>query len=277
MALPGRSLTLPCVRPGSADFAARYGAWAAIAGASEGLGAAFAEALAARGMHLLLLARREALLAERAQEIRRERGVEVRTLALDLAAPGFADALTEASRRLEIGVAVYNAAFSPIGSFLDVPRSELLRVVDVNVRGPVEFVHALAPAMRERGRGAVVLMSSLAGLQGSPRIATYAASKAFALVLAEGLFGELHAHGIDVVASCAGAIRTPAYLASARRDAPGTLDPAEVAEQTLAALGRGPRVIPGRVNRLAGFLTGRLLSRRAAIRLMAANTRELSS
>lgn len=276
MTRSGRVAYPAAVRPDAADFATRYGAWAAVAGASEGLGAAFAEALAARGTNLLLLARRAELLDELAARIRSERGVEVRTLPIDLAGPDLPAALEEASRGLEVGVAVYNAAFSPIGSFLEVPLSDLLRVVDVNVRGPVAFARTLTPAMLERGRGAVVLMSSLAGFQGSPRIATYAASKAFAAILAEGLFGELRRRGVDVLASCAGAIRTPAYAASSGSDAPGTLDPAEVAERTLAALGRGPRVVPGSVNRLAGFLVTRLLPRRAAIRLMAANTRELA-
>lgn len=259
-----------------ADFATRYGPWAAVAGASEGLGAAFAKALAARGLHLLLLARRGEVLDALAGELRARRGVEVRTLAIDLADPALADALAEATRDLEVGVAVYNAAYSPIGAFVELPPQDLLRVADVNVRGPICFVRALAPAMALRRRGAIVLMSSLAGLQGAPRIATYAATKAFNAILAEGLFGELRPHGIDVVASLAGAIRTPSYAASAGRDAPGTLDPEEVAEATLAALGRGPRVVPGRVNRLASLLTGRLLPRRLAIRLMAANTKELS-
>jgi len=130
--------------------------------------------------------------------------------------------------------------------------------------------------MLERHRGAVVLMSSLAGLQGSPRIATYAASKAFNTILAEGLWGELHRSGIDVLATCAGAIRTPGYAEITAREAPGMLDPADVAQQTLAALGRGPRLVPGLLNRLASFVTGRVLPRRAAVRLMAANTKNLS-
>jgi short-subunit dehydrogenase len=250
-----------------------------VAGASEGLGAAFADALAARGLNLLLVARRAPLLAEVAERIQSEKAVEVRSLAQDLAEPGFASVLAEASDGLEVGTLVYNAAYSPIGSFLELPADDLTRVVDLNVRGPLQFVHRLAPALRARGRGAIVLMSSLSGIQGSPRIAAYAASKAFNTILAEGLWGELRGDGIDVIASCAGAIRTPGYLetsSTAAREAPGTLDPAEVAEQTLAALGRGPRVVPGRVNRLASFLTGRVLPRSAAVRLMAANTRDLT-
>ncbi len=270
---------LPPVKGPASDFRARYGPWAVVAGASEGLGAAFADALAARGLNLLLVARRAGLLAELAGRIQAEHGVEARPLAQDLADPGAATALAGASAALEVGTLVYNAAFSPIGNFLELPPEDLMRVVDLNVRGPVGLVRQLAPAMRARRRGAIVLMSSLAGIQGSPRIAAYAASKAFNTILAEGLWGELVGDGIDVIASCAGAIRTPGYLETSEasaREAPGTLDPAEVAEQTLAALGRGPRVVPGWINRIASVLTGRVLPRRAAVRLMAANTKDLS-
>ncbi len=273
------------MRRESINFATRYGPWAVVAGASEGLGAAFADALAARGMNLLLLARRAELLEGVAERIRVEHGVKVRPLPIDVADPAFAQILGDATVDLEIGVLVYNAAFAPIGNFLDQSQEDLLRVLDVNIRGPMLFVRTLAPAMWARGRGAVVLMSSLAGLQGSPRIATYAASKAFNTILAEGLWGELRQNGIDVLASCAGAIRTPGYIESTAHDqpdapsvteAPGTLDPAEVARQTLAALGRGPVIVPGWVNRIARFAMGRVLPRRAAVRLMAANTKDLT-
>ena len=247
-------------------FRQKYGRWAIIAGASEGLGAAFARDLAARGMDLFLLARREALLTEVANEIREAHGVEVRCLPIDVANPDLGAHLDAATRGLEIGILVYNAAFAPIGPFLERSEEELRRVADVNVLGPMFFVRRLAPGMVERGRGAIVLMSSLSGLQGSPRIAAYAASKAFNTILAEGLWGELREKGVDVVASCAGAIRTPNFRETANRDAPGTLDP----------LSRGPRLIPGFINRVAGLLTGRLLSRRAAVRLMATNTKDLS-
>jgi short-subunit dehydrogenase len=230
-------------------------------------------------MNLLLLARRADPLEAVAQRIRVERSVEVRPLPIDVADPGFAAALGDATVDLEIGVLVYNAAFSPIGNFLDLSEEDLLRVVDVNIRGPIVFVRTLAPPMLARRRGAVVLMSSLAGLQGSPRIATYAASKAFNTILAEGLWGELRQNGIDVLASRAGAIRTPGYAKSTADnapDAPGTLEPAEVAQQTLEALGHGPVVVPGWVNRIVSFAMRHALPRGVAVRLMAANTKDLA-
>jgi hypothetical protein len=258
-----------------AAFVQRYGRWAVVAGASEGLGAAFAGALAARGVSLVLLARRAELLEELATKLRAEHGVEVRPVACDLADATFAERLAQLIRDLEVGVAVYNAAYSFVAPLLERPLSDALRVVDVNVRGPLVLLHTLVPAMIARGRGAVVLMSSLAGFQGSPRLAAYAASKAFNTVLGESLWAELAPKGVEVVASCAGAIRTPGYAKTLKKEAPGTLDASEVVEQTLAALGRGPVVIPGATNKLASQLLRRLLSRRAAIGIMGRSVSDL--
>lgn len=254
--------------PLGASFLERYGRWAVVAGASEGLGAAFAEAFAARGMGLVLLARRADVLETLAADLRARHGVEVRTLACDLADASFGVRLGETCADLEVGVAVYNAAYSFVAPLLDRPLDDALRVVDVNVRGPLRFVHTLVPAMVARGRGALVLMSSLAGFQGSPRLAAYASSKAFLNTLGESLWGELGPKGVDVIASCAGAVRTPGYAKALRKEAPGTLDAAEVVEQTLAALGDRPLVIPGGVNKLATFFLRRLAPRSTAIGIM---------
>ena len=254
------------------DYATRYGKWAVIAGASEGLGAAFAAQLAERGMRLLLLARREEVLAELAQQLRQQHGVDVRHMALDLADPELSGKLAPAVADIEVGVLVYNAAVSQMGRFVTMEEDALERMIRVNVSGPLTFLHALLPAMHERGRGAVVLMSSLAGMQGSPGIAAYAATKAFNTILGESLWHELRAQGIDVVVSCAGAIRTPGYLRTYGKEAPGILAPEAVASQTLAALGKGPRVVPGLLNRIVAQVSGRLLPRAAAIRLMASTS-----
>lgn len=257
------------------DYVTRYGRWAVIAGASEGLGAAFAVQLAERGMQLLLLARRAEVLAELAQSIEKDHGVEVRCLPMDLADPALPGKLAAATADIEVGVLVYNAAVSQMGRFVTMEEDALERMVRVNVRGPLTFLHTLLPPMHERGRGAMVLMSSLAGMQGSPGIAAYAATKAFNTVLGESLWHELRAQGIDAVVSCAGAIRTPGYLRTYGKEAPGILAPEAVAAQTLAALGKGPRVVPGLLNRIVVQVSGRLLSRKAAIKLMA-NTSDMS-
>jgi short-subunit dehydrogenase len=176
----------------------------------------------------------------------------------------------------DVGLAVYNAAFSFVAPLLDRPLADALQVVDVNVAGPLRFVHAIAPGLVRRGRGGVVLMSSIAGFHGAPSLSAYAASKAFNIVLGESLWEELRPSGVDVLVSCAGAIRTPNYAKALASEAPGTLDPRVVATCTLDALGRGPLVVPGAVNKVARFLLGRLMPRSSVIKLMGRSTRGLA-
>lgn len=253
------------------DFKKKYGEWALIAGASEGLGAEFAAHLASRGMNLLLLARRQKLLEDLTTSLEERYGVETRWLVADLADPDLVKKVSAAVSGLEIGMLVYNAAYIPIGDFMDRPLDVQQRVFDVNARGPLLLAHTLLGPMCERGRGAILLMSSMAGMQGMPRLAVYSATKAFNSILAEGLWYELKDKGIDVLACCSGAIRTPAYMRSFGREVPGMMDATDVAGQALDALGKGPQLIPGRLNRLSALFS-RFLSRRRAIRTIAKAT-----
>lgn len=258
------------------NFAKRYGPWAVIAGASVGLGEAFARELGRRKVNLLLIARRQHALAGLAAELRAAHAVEIRTLALDLARADLLDALVPATTDLDVGLVVYNAASSTIGPFLDRPLDEHLRVIDVNCRGPLLLAHHFGRAMAARGRGGLVLMSSTAGGQGGPWLSSYAASKAFNTVLGEALWDELSPSGVDVVVCRAGATRTPGYEASKPRPSRvPLLEPGFVAASTLAALGRGPSVVPGLFYRFSDFLMARLFPRRMAIRIMGRATRKL--
>jgi short-subunit dehydrogenase len=258
------------------DFSHRYGPYALVAGGSDGLGFAFAEGVARRGVNLVLVARDGQRLAASAERLRGRYSVDIRTIARDLAdVPGVREAV--GALGVEIGLLIYNAAFAPVGPFADHTEDALATAVAVNVHAPLLLTRALTGPMLQRGRGGVILMSSLAGAQGSPRIATYAATKGFNAILAEGLWKELRPHGVDVLACQAGAILTPGYQASSgARPAPGSLPPAAVAEAALGALGHGPLVIPGAINKVARFALARLLPRSAAIALMSAHTGDLS-
>ena len=119
--------------------------------------------------------------------------------------------------------------------------------------------------MAARRRGGLILMSSLAGLQGVPGLAMYSASKAFLITLAEALWAENRRSGVDVIACCAGAVTTPGYQQAARRAAPGATAPEHVATVALDALGHGFRVVPGPLNRVSTVALQRLLPKRAAI------------
>ena len=260
----------------SSSFRDKYGPWALVAGASEGIGKAFAEELAARGLNLLLLARRAEPLEQLAQTIRAAHGVEVVAASVDLGSPSMLDEVRRVMEGREVGLLVYNAALSLVGPFLEQPLADKLRLVDVNCRGPLVLSDELGRAMVSRGRGGIIIMSSLAGTQGTGHVLTYAASKAFDLVLAEGLWYELREHGVDVLACRAGATRTPGFESSKpRRVAAPLMDARPVAVEALAALGKGPSMVPGALNRAAAFFMQRLMPRRAAVATMGKATRDM--
>ncbi len=256
-------------------FEQRYGPWGLVAGASEGLGAAWANALAARGLNLLLLARRDGPLQETAQAVRERHKVEVRAHALDLGQPGLAAELTRLTEGLEVGFAVFNAAHAPRGAFLELPLEQLTQALEVNTRGPLTLVHVLGRAMAARGRGGLALMSSLTAFHGSPFLATYGATKAFNLVLGEGLWFELREKGVDVLAVAAGATRTPGLLRASPNGEPGMLEPEQVVEQALGQLSRTGVMVPGAFNKFASFLMQRLMPRRTAVSILGGRTRNL--
>lgn len=255
------------------DFRVRYGPWALVAGASEGLGAEFATQLAARGLNLILLARRGDVLAEVSTHLQHKYGVEVRTLALDLAREDLVTALAGQFDDLEIGLLVYNAALSMIGPYFTIALEDHLREIAINCRAPMTLAYLFGQPMLARQRGGILLMSSLGGAQGSALLVNYTATKAYNRLLAEGLWDELREQGVDVLTCCPPAVSTPGYLASAPSGSMSALTPQAVVSEALGALGSGPTIIPGWTYRLANILMQRVLPRKSTIKLMGRVTR----
>src|ERR1700728_627196 len=167
-------------------FAAKYGPWALVAGASDGVGAAFAAGLAERGVNVVLLARRQAVLDQVAAEIESRTSAQTRTLAIDLAAPDAASVVAATTSDLEIGFLVYCAGADPnYEPSLDNSVEAAEAMVHRNCMVPMQLCHHFAPAMVERGRGGIVIFGSGAGLAGGPNMVAYGASKAFDMVFAE--------------------------------------------------------------------------------------------
>jgi len=238
------------------SFSRRYGPWAVVTGASSGIGEALARGLAARGLSVVLAARRKEKLAALADELSRQ-GVEARVAAVDLEEPGSIDALEGQTRGLDLGLVVANAGFGDKGAFVDADRGLLSRMVDLNCRGTMLVCHAFAARLVARGRGGLVVTSSTAAFQGIPYSAVYAATKAFDLLLAEALHHELRPLGVDVVALCPGATATegPRRTGVNLEKIPlGMMEPGPVAEEALNALGRRPVVVPGAHNKAAAVL-----------------------
>lgn len=261
-----------------AAFSRRYGRAALITGGSEGLGAAFADELAGRGLDLVLVARRPEPLEAKAAALRAAHGVTVTTLAADVGSDAGLARVGELSEAVEIGLFVHSAAVSSIGELTDLDAAAHDALIALNCRAPALLAHRLGRAMAARGRGGIVLLSSLSGRAGTAMVAHYAASKAYQRVLAEGLWEELRPRGVDVLACVAGPTDTPTYRANRpaprRFEWPPVMDARDVARETLAGLGRGPVLVPGRAGKAIDLLL-RLLPARLAVEMMSASTRKM--
>lgn len=243
-----------------------------------GIGAEFARQLAAVGLDLVLVAERDEPLVEVAAEIAGNHGVRVETIVADLGRLDDLARLREKTADREIGMLVYNAAAGYIGRSLEQDESSRQQLLDVNCRAPLTLASAFGQDMATRGRGGIVLMSSMSGFQGTAGVTVYAATKAFNLVLGEGLWAELRPHGVDVLSVCPGPVNTPGWTGSGPRldwTSPPVSEPAAVVREALEALGSRPSMVPGRFNRATAFALQRLLPRSRLVRLMAASLRRL--
>lgn len=225
---------------------AKYGPWAVVAGGSEGMGAAYAEQLAAAGINLVLLARKPEPLEETAASARMK-GVEVRALSVDLTEPSALDRIRAITDDLEVGLLIYNAGANTYGhEFVTGDLNRFHRVIDLNITGQLRLTHHFGNLMRERERGGILLSGSVSGYLGSAQISIYSAVKSFGRIFAEGLWLEMREHNVDVLELVVGVTRTPAMVrAGLNLDAPGlrVADPRDVAAQGLANLANGPVVV----------------------------------
>ena len=261
------------------DLKIKYGTTALIAGASEGIGAAFSEALARNGFDLVLIARRSEQLERFAGELEERYGIKTECIALDLSDEDASEKLKVTLAGREIDVLIYNAALSHIGPFIENDPDEHLKMARVNMITLLNLVYFFGSRMVVRRRGAIILITSLAGFQGSGYLSVYAATKAFSRILAESLWYEWKTKNVDVIACCAGATSTPGYIKSNPGNpgifAPRVLRPAEVAVECLRMLGRKPSFIAGRGNRITSFFMQKVFQRKMAVTIMSNATKKL--
>jgi uncharacterized protein len=254
-----------------------YGPWAVVTGASSGIGRAFAEHLAAAGVHVVLAARSTGRLEALGDALSVSHGIDHRVVTVDLSAPDGASSLIDATADLDVGLLISNAGGGRPGRLLEQDLGDLHRRLTLNATTHLDLVHAFGQRFVARGRGGIVLVSALGAIHGLPHMAHESAAKAYVLNLGEALHYELAAAGVDVTVLLPGNVDTPIIDAYGvdRASMPIRPQPAEAAvRETMAAfLHRRSMHIPGRMMRImtrllprsrSVQLNGRLLAQAAA-------------
>src|SRR5262245_1874836 len=240
------------------DFLERYGPWALITGASSGIGEAFARRLAAKGLHLVIVARREDRLRALADELQRRHAISVRVVAADVSGADFLPLIARATDNVQIGLLVNNAGVATTGNFLDNDLDAELALLHVNNRSSLILAHHFGRSMRKLGRGGMIFLASTLAFAAVPCWSNYAASKAYDLALAEGIAKELSKDGVSGLALCPGPTRSELWP-------PGSkpwmaMEPEAVVDVALKKLGKRTTVVAGWFNSIITLST-RLLPR----------------
>ncbi|CAA0107649.1 Sulfoacetaldehyde reductase [BD1-7 clade bacterium] len=229
-----------------------YGSKALVTGASSGIGKAFSEHLAAAGFDLILVARRESLLAELADKLTNQYPIQCSVLAVDLGVASDIARLITYAQTQDIGLLILNAGFGFKGCFEEQDYAQLNAMLQVNLMAPTQITHALLPRMKQRQRAGIILTGSIEGEAPFPYSSAYAASKSYIHGLGNSLYAECLDDGVDVLVLSPGSTDTDAPISQgiSRDQLVGIMRPETVAAQALHQLGKRPLWIPGMHNRL---------------------------
>ncbi len=230
----------------------QYGSWAVVTGASDGIGKAFAQAIAANGMNVFLVARTKGQLDELSVELALRYKVKTAVIVADLSIMEGVDAVLDHTKESDVGLYVGAAGFGTSGDFIDTSIESELNMVDLNCKSIVKHAQVYAQRFKKRGSGGIILLSSLVGFQGTPRASNYAATKAFVQTLAEGLHVELKPHKIDVLAVAPGPVKS-GFADRANMIMANTDSPQIVAQHALKRLGKCFTTRPGFLGKLLGY------------------------
>ncbi|HXY23332.1 MAG TPA: SDR family oxidoreductase [Candidatus Acidoferrum sp.] len=259
--------------PGIPPRSSRWsGKWALITGASAGIGVALAEELARGGTNLVLTARRKDRLDALGERLTSTYKVQTEVFVADLAEPAAPDkifAFTQ-ERGIEVDLLINNAGFGKYGEFPGVEKQRLLEMVQVNCAAVVHLTHLFAQGMVSRRRGDILILASTASFQAVPYISTYAATKAFDLLFAEGLAEEMKPYGINVCALCPGTTESEFHAVAGQNQFVRKGETAEkVAHVGLRALAAGKSYVISGLGNYLGAHGERLVPRRFVTRITA--------
>ncbi|HKW85793.1 MAG TPA: SDR family oxidoreductase [Nitrospiraceae bacterium] len=250
--------------------------FAIVTGASRGIGAEYARALAARGFDLLLISRDMDRMNQLASELTGRHQASVDIEPMDLALPEAAHRLYIAARqrRSTVDLLVNNAGFGLFGEFVEMPMARIQEMLRLHVNTVVESIRLFLPGMVKRRSGQIINVASIAGLFSVPYLAEYAATKAFLITLSEALAEEVRPFGVYIQVCCPGSTDTDFHATAGFRpkNPLGMQSPAEVVAASLGALKRGPALVTigwrGRVvSWLSRYVPRTMLARAAGARM----------
>lgn len=242
------------------SFKEKYGKWALITGGTSGIGEEMAKIIASEGINLVLVARRQSLLNEKANEFKKQYGVDVKTISADLTKKEDLDHILKETNSLEIGLFIPNAAVENHGFLMDIPLDKELAAIQIDVVSVFTMTYHFGKKMSERGKGGIILVSSIIGHMPNPYFSNYAGMKAYISNFGFSLHYELKKKGVDVTVLSPGPTDTPML-----KGALGEMDvskmpmaiqkPKYVAQLAIEGLGKKPHVIPGRKNAIMVRMT----------------------
>lgn len=248
------------------------GKWALITGTSAGIGVALAEELAAGGTNLVLTARRKDRLEALARRLACSHKIETQVVPADLTDPAAPEKIFSFTRdkEIEIDLLINNAGFGKYGEFHSVAKERLVEMVQVNCSAVVHLTHLFVQGMVARRRGDILILASTASFQAVPYISTYAATKAFDLLFAEGLAEELKPYGIHVCALCPGSTESEFHVVAGQDKFIHRAETAQkVARTGLRALAAGKSYVISGLGNYFGAHGERLVPRRFVTRTAA--------
>ena len=244
----------------------RFGPWALVTGASSGIGEEFARQIAASGIHVALVGRRESLLRSVGAECTRVSGAQHRVIPLDLSEPNFLPALVDATHDLDIGLVISNAGTGNPGAFLKQDRQLLWETLRLNTMSHLNIAHHFGAKLTERHRGGLILVGAMGADNGIPCLANDGGAKAYVHSLGEALHYEFKPLGVYVTVLATPLTETPVLEKFGLDPKTNPLKPISVEQcvsESLNGLRKNrSRVIPGRLNRIMNALVPVSLGRK---------------
>ncbi|PSW15780.1 short-chain dehydrogenase [Photobacterium rosenbergii] len=236
------------------DFNKKYGGWALVTGATSGIGEQIAEQLAADGMNLVLVARREEELKRNSQRISDKHNVKTEYIVADLSRSDGVNAVKKVNQN--IGLLVLSAGLENNGAFEKINLESERQLVNVNVLSTMELAHHFSNLMVNKGKGGILFVASLFGQMGSPYFSNYAGSKAYVINFGQSLYGELKPKGVDVSILSPGLTKTPMADKTGvnwNKVPFAAKEPQDVARIALKNMGKKVVIVPGLRNQISAF------------------------